>query len=497
MNYPETLNPNALASRINRSFTRNIPLPPDELDSILENADVNKPKTVLTMKDYKVPELKQLLKGSRQSTKGTKAQLYFRWLDVVNGKKSNQPLNKKPTTEEEYKTYTIKELKDILKKIGLPVSGSKQNLINRLRAFEEIDFEYVAPVKKPSKNTTYDFRMLSDMILPNIKRMAKHYGVNTTGKKQILIDRIISHVKDKGFDLDSELPSKPVPKRDSSDAPLRDVDIVRLQVPLKNPVVAELKLLRKEYNKKHFPIEESIPSTIPVDKNINITRKKPEQPKQQLVTQKKIIDKLLDIVPLDVVKNKIDNYKKNKIIFQSNIIPRISEETFNKWVNTFIIGTDIYDIPRWDRTIKIHNGKYAMVYNRIISIQAIYDKMDINVIKNFFEKNKKHYDDVFSIMFIIPEYKNCIIITPPEYTTNKTVQSQAQKYARNINYLIQELHNKWSIRATNRKNSKIIWEPKEMGTGNGPCGISYRNLNSVNYNFLEFNIVDKQIEEIK
>lgn len=207
MEFSDVLNQNALARRIDRSFTKNIPLPPDRLDTILENADINKPKTVLTMKDYKLPELKQLLKGARENTKGTKAQLYFRWLDVVNGKKSNQPLNTKPTTNEEYKTYTVKELKDILKKLGLPVLGSKQNLINRIRSFEEPDFEYIPPVKKQSKNTTYDFRMLSDMILPNIKKMAKHYGLKITGK-QLLIDRIISHVKDKGFDLDSELPYK-------------------------------------------------------------------------------------------------------------------------------------------------------------------------------------------------------------------------------------------------------------------------------------------------
>lgn len=161
-----------------------------------------------------------------------KSNALARRLKKTDTKKTIPPLNTKPKTNEEYKKYKVKELKDILKNIGLPVSGTKQNLINRLRAFEQIDFEYVEPVKKErKKNTIYDFRMIDAMLLPNIKKMATHYGLKITGKKRDVIDRIISYVKDKGFVLDSKLPYK------------------------------------------SFPIEEEIPSTTPVYKNINIIRK--------------------------------------------------------------------------------------------------------------------------------------------------------------------------------------------------------------------------------
>ena len=164
----------------------------------------------ISLKDYTVEELKVFLRALGEPTLGNKGQLFVRYKKAM---AENEEKEKAGIPVYNYKGKSIKYLKAKLKEFDLPISGPKKLLLARLDAYHN---EYDPPrmERKPTRVSStdiYDYRLLSDMKLPNIKKMAKHYGLKVGGRKLEVANRITAHVIKQGFDLDSALPGDGMP----------------------------------------------------------------------------------------------------------------------------------------------------------------------------------------------------------------------------------------------------------------------------------------------
>ena len=108
------------------------------------------------------------------------------------------------TTDVDYDSMTIPNLKAALKEQGLPVSGKKTELIERLKkdSKDEYKAETVDPIgeekadketseeeteSKETKTTDVDY---DSMTVPNLKAALKEQGLPVSGKKTELIERL-------------------------------------------------------------------------------------------------------------------------------------------------------------------------------------------------------------------------------------------------------------------------------------------------------------------
>ncbi len=108
------------------------------------------------------------------------------------------------TTDVDYDSMTISNLKAALKEQGLPVSGKKTELIERLKedSKDESKAETVDPIEeekadketseeetesKETKTTDVDY---DSMTVPNLKSALKEQGLPVSGKKTELIERL-------------------------------------------------------------------------------------------------------------------------------------------------------------------------------------------------------------------------------------------------------------------------------------------------------------------
>jgi len=108
------------------------------------------------------------------------------------------------TTDVDYDSMTVPNLKAALKEQGLPVSGKKTELIERLKenSKDEYNAETVNPIgeekadeetseeeteSKETKTTDVDY---DSMTVPNLKAALKEQGLPVSGKKTELIERL-------------------------------------------------------------------------------------------------------------------------------------------------------------------------------------------------------------------------------------------------------------------------------------------------------------------
>ena len=100
------------------------------------------------------------------------------------------------TTDVDYDTMTVPNLKAALKEQGLPVSGKKAELIERLK--ENSEDETVEPIEeegaseeetesKETETTDVDY---DAMTVPNLKAALKEQDLPVSGKKAELIERL-------------------------------------------------------------------------------------------------------------------------------------------------------------------------------------------------------------------------------------------------------------------------------------------------------------------
>ena len=85
---------------------------------------------------------------------------------------------------EEYASMTVAQLKELLKEQGLPVSGKKAELIERLMEASGADEEVVE--EAPAETST-DY---SSMTVAQLKELLKEAGKPVSGKKAELIERL-------------------------------------------------------------------------------------------------------------------------------------------------------------------------------------------------------------------------------------------------------------------------------------------------------------------
>ena len=108
------------------------------------------------------------------------------------------------TTDVDYDSMTISDLKAALKEQGLPVSGKKTELIERLKedSKDESKAETVDPIEeeKADKETSEEETESKEtktmgvdydsMTVPNLKAALKEQGLPVSGKKTELIERL-------------------------------------------------------------------------------------------------------------------------------------------------------------------------------------------------------------------------------------------------------------------------------------------------------------------
>ena len=95
------------------------------------------------------------------------------------------------TTDVDYDSMTLPDLKAALKEQGLPVSGKKAELIERLK--ENSEDETIDPIEEEgtseeeTETTDVDY---DTMTVPNLKAALKEQGLPISGKKAELIERL-------------------------------------------------------------------------------------------------------------------------------------------------------------------------------------------------------------------------------------------------------------------------------------------------------------------
>jgi len=98
------------------------------------------------------------------------------------------------TTDVDYDSMTLPNLKAALKEQGLPISGKKAELIERLKgvdAIEEENTEEETSEEDTESNETETTDIDYDsMTLPNLKAALKEQGLPVSGKKAELIERL-------------------------------------------------------------------------------------------------------------------------------------------------------------------------------------------------------------------------------------------------------------------------------------------------------------------
>ena len=97
------------------------------------------------------------------------------------------------TTDIDYESMTVPNLKAALKELDLPVSGKKAELIERLKTTEdEYEAETVDSIEeeKESKETETTNVDYDSMTVPNLKAALKKQGLPVSGKKTELIESL-------------------------------------------------------------------------------------------------------------------------------------------------------------------------------------------------------------------------------------------------------------------------------------------------------------------
>ena len=95
------------------------------------------------------------------------------------------------TTDVDYDSMTLPDLKAALKEQGLPVSGKKAELVERLK--ENSEDETIDPIEEEgtseeeTETTDVDY---DTMTVPNLKAALKEQGLPISGKKAELIERL-------------------------------------------------------------------------------------------------------------------------------------------------------------------------------------------------------------------------------------------------------------------------------------------------------------------
>lgn len=92
------------------------------------------------------------------------------------------------TTDVDYESMTVPNLKVALKELDLPVNGKKAELIERLKgvdSIEEENSEEEASEETETIDIDYD-----SMTVPNLKAALKEQGLSVSGKKAELIERL-------------------------------------------------------------------------------------------------------------------------------------------------------------------------------------------------------------------------------------------------------------------------------------------------------------------
>ena len=245
----------------------------------------------LSLHKYDLKTYKSLLKKMGESTVGSKPELYMRlknrmesdWDEKVKQdeevgyakqmglpmpvfvkpappKKQRKPRAKKITKElgiadRSFMTHAM--LKEHARKYGLKVTGTKPVLIARLDEYlkkidydPESDTEIPAPIVK-DKN---ERMTLSRMPLTMLKDLCKENGLPVSGKKSVLIDRLIEFL--------NRTPIK------MEDIP----ELVRKQKDVARKPKLKSKPTPKPIPHSIVPLEESTPPAEPVKKEITIKR---------------------------------------------------------------------------------------------------------------------------------------------------------------------------------------------------------------------------------
>tara|TARA_B100000953_G_scaffold283120_2_gene261849 strand:+ start:1503 stop:2282 length:780 start_codon:yes stop_codon:yes gene_type:complete len=86
----------------------------------------------------------------------------------------------------DYSTMTVPELKNVLKEKGLPVNGKKSELIERLKEDSD-DSEDTETEETTDVDEKIDY---SGMTVPELKNVLKEKGLPVSGKKTELIERL-------------------------------------------------------------------------------------------------------------------------------------------------------------------------------------------------------------------------------------------------------------------------------------------------------------------
>ena len=100
------------------------------------------------------------------------------------------------TTDVDYDSMTLPDLKAALKEQGLPVSGKKAELVERLKENSEdetidpIEEEETSEEETKSKETETTDVDYDTMTVPNLKAALKEQGLPISGKKAELIERL-------------------------------------------------------------------------------------------------------------------------------------------------------------------------------------------------------------------------------------------------------------------------------------------------------------------
>jgi hypothetical protein len=386
--------------------------------------------------------------------------------------------------ETKFEKMKVVELKQMLKQNGLKVSGKKSELIQRL-----ID----AGVYKQ---------------LPERSQSVARQEPKKTWKQRLAESGLLKLKKSKPATPKPATPKPATPKPATPKPVTPTISPITLPVNIPKGKTSMLNRQMQMISKKMGDTLINFPTPKPYTVS-KYTSDNPEEgtimklsfnPKdneeaQLLASRQQFpIEDFFKMLPVDYVKDILNKTKKNVVIFPSTISsklyyldkPTMTNIMMNKLNPTRIFRskTTIYGDPGWTRDIEVQNDEdktFAMVYNRIITPEQIYDKFNLLNIQNMFELNKKNLDDIFTVTFLIPEFKG-------------TILDRSYRNSPEGDRLDEENKKIWSIFKGKSKKSKMLWRAVVINEG-----LTYINMypskNSKNEQ-LTYKIVDGKILEL-
>lgn len=323
-----------------------------------------------------VADLKQILKQNKLKVSGKKSELIQRLVDAgLYEQPSSMPVKSKKSSKgvKAYEKMTITELKPILKKYKLSVSGKKADLVSRLYDYDrqrELNEMYSEEIRSQIIRATDKANLARDL--------HRQFKENEFMGQEDIPNTESMAVADAYFPM----------QENSQLAELFEGDQLTVQPYYRGQYIGN----------KYSPDE--VAQQIARDRLLDVENSEHYDALLEPVT----MGMLTNLLPIDVVIETLSTTPDNRVIFQSHYsTDRYDTEELDDEVR----ATRVYNVDGWMFRFIDINGNWAIVYQRYLNADKLMEKVTDSVKQKVEDFLKNLPKDIKQVIIEYPQLRYC------------------------------------------------------------------------------------------